>query len=219
VKKNFLVMAFVAIIISLMFSTQALAKPRKIELAPLPDKLDVVAMAPMLTQGELIWVNSQEDGKLKQASIMSIVNAPVKKTWDAVTDYDHYNEFMPRAKKIIVLSREGGDAVLSYTIDLPGPDFVYTLRHHHTPMTRVDIWPENDKGDIKTGAWRWELFPYSENKTILVYTFYTDIRESSWILKIALKSDPSMEHGINIATGLVTVNAIKRWAEKQENIK
>jgi hypothetical protein len=214
VRKNDLLIAFAAIIISLMFSTQASAKPRKIELAPLPEKLDIGLMAPMLNQGELIWVNSNKDGRLKQSSIMAIVDAPVKKTWDAVTDYDHYNEIMPRAKKIVVISRENGDAILNYKIDLPGPDFVYTLRHHHTPMTRVDIWPEDDKGDIKTGAWRWELFPIGGNKTILVYTFYTDIRESSWILKIALKSDPSMEHGINIATGLVTVNAIKRWAEK-----
>jgi ribosome-associated toxin RatA of RatAB toxin-antitoxin module len=195
-------------------ASPASSKPGRVQLAPLPEKLDVSAMAPMLDQGELIWVNSQKDGRFKQSSIMSLVNASVKKTWDAVTDYDHYNEFMPNAKKISVLSRQGGDSVISYTIDLPGPDFVYTLRHHHTPYTKVDIWPENDKGDIKTGAWRWELFPLGENRTVLVYTLYTDIRESSWILNIALKSDPSMEHGINIATGLVTVKAIKRWAEK-----
>jgi ribosome-associated toxin RatA of RatAB toxin-antitoxin module len=203
-----------AIILCLAATAPASAKPRKIELAPLPEKLDVRAMAPMLEQGELIWVNSQKDGKFKQASIMAVVNAGVKKTWDTVTDYDHYNEFMPNAKKIVVLSREGNDAVLSYTIDLPGPDFEYTLRHHHTPYTKVDIRPENDKGDIKTGAWRWELIPLTDNRTVLVYTLYTDIRESSWVLKMALKSDPSMEHGINIATGLVTISAIKRRAEK-----
>ncbi len=214
-KKYLLLTALTAIILGLAVTVPASAKPRKIELAPLPDKFDASTMAPMLDQGELIWVNSQKDGQFKQASIMSIVNATVKKTWDAVTDYDHYNEFMPNAKKIVVLSREGNDAILSYTIDLPGPDFVYTLRHHHTPFTKVDIWPENDKGDIKTGAWRWQLFPLGENRTVLVYTLYTDIRESSWILNIALKSDPSMEHGINIATGLVTINAIKRRAEKQ----
>lgn len=214
-KKYLLLTALTAIILGLAVTVPASAKPRKIELAPLPDKFDVCTMAPMLDQGELIWVNSQKDGQFKQASIMSIVNATVRKTWDAVTDYDHYNEFMPNAKKIVVLSRQSNDAILSYTIDLPGPDFIYTLRHHHTPYTRVDIWPENDKGDIKTGAWRWELFPLGENRTVLVYTLYTDIRESSWILNIALKSDPSMEHGINIATGLVTINAIKRRAEKQ----
>lgn len=191
------------------------AAPRKIDLAPLPEKFDAAAMAPMLEQGEIIWVNSQKDGRFRQASIITIVNANTRKTWDAVTDYDHYNEILPRTNKTVVLSRQGNDAVLSYTIDLPGPDFVYTLRHHATPYTRVDIWPENDKGDIKTGAWRWEIFPAGNNRTILVYTLYTDIRESSWVLKMALKADPAMDHGINIATGLVTVNAIKRRAEKQ----
>lgn len=213
-KRSLLKAVLTAVILCLAIAGTASAKPRKIELAPLPEKLDVRAMAPLLEQGELIWVNSQKDGKFKQASIMAVVNAGVKKTWDTVTDYDHYNEFMPNAKKIVVLSREGNDTVLSYTIDLPGPDFVYTLRHHHTPYTKVDLRPENDKGDIKTGAWRWELIPLSENKTVLVYTLYTDIRESSWVLKMALKSDPSMEHGINIATGLVTISAIKRRAEK-----
>ncbi len=202
------------IILGLALAAHASAKPRKIELAPLPEKFDVKAMAPMLEKGEIIWVNSQKDGKFKQASIISIVNASARKTWDAVTDYDHYNELMPKTNKIVVLSREGNDAVLNYTIDLPGPDFVYTLRHHNIPYTKVEIRPENDKGDIKTGAWRWELFPLEENRTVLVYTLYTDIRESSWVLRMALKADPSMEHGINIATGLVTVNAIKRWAEK-----
>jgi len=214
VKRTLPKAALMAVILCLAIAGPASAKPRKIELAPLPEKLDVRAMAPMLEQGELIWVNSQNDGKFKQASIMAVVNASVKKTWDTVTDYENYNEFMPNAKKIVVISREGSDAVLSYTIDLPGPDFEYTLRHHHTPYTKVDLRPENDKGDIKTGAWRWELIPLSEKKTVLVYTLYTDIRESSWVLKMALKSDPSMEHGINIATGLVTISAIKRRAEK-----
>jgi hypothetical protein len=197
----------------ILFSTQTLAKGRKIELSPLPDKINVASMAPMLDKGDMIWVSSYKDGKLKQATIMSIVNAPLKTTWNALTDYDHYMDFIPNAKRITVLSREGNDVVLKYVISLPVSNFSYTIRNRHTYPTRIDSWPEDDKGDIKSGAWRCELFSFGEDKTILVYTFYTDIRESSWIIKFVLKIDPSIEHSINIATGMVTVSAIRRWAE------
>lgn len=191
----------------------ALAKNR-VELASLPEKMDLAALGPLLEKGEITLVSSNRDGGFKQGSVICLVAASPAKTWNAVTDYEHYAAFMPNVARIRILKREGSDAVLAYELDIPGPNFFYTLRHHHTPPTRVDIWPEDDKGDIRTGCWRWELFPYAGGRTILVYHLYTDVRESSWILRQALKADPSMEHGLNVATGLVTVRAVKRWAER-----
>jgi hypothetical protein len=211
--------AFVLIVSSLMVCSQAYAAGRKVELSPLPKEINVASMAPLLEKGDMMWISSHKDGRLKQATIMAIAQAPLEATWEALTDYDHYIDYIPNAKSITVVSRTGNDVVIKYVISLPVSNFKYTLRNRHTYPLRIDSWPEDDKGDIKTGAWRWELIPLGQNKTIIVYTFYTDIRESSWMIKFVLRIDPSMEHSINIATGMVTVNAMRRRAEslaKQE---
>jgi len=204
-----------ALIIVTVFAlcAQAHAGFKKVELSPLPEEIKVSSMAPLLEKGDMMWISSHKDGRLKQASIMAIANAPLETTWDALTDYDHYIDFIPNAKNITIVSRSGNDVVIKYVIGLPVSNFKYTLRNRHTYPSKIDSWPEDDKGDIKTGAWRWELFPLGDNRTIIVYTFYTDIRESSWMIKFVLRIDPSMEHSINIATGMVTVNAMRRHAE------
>lgn len=197
----------------LLVGGSALAK-NQVELASLPAKMDFAALGPLLEKGEMTLISSNPDGSFKQGTVICLVAASPGKTWAAVTDYEHYADFMPNVERIRILKREKDDAVLAYELDIPGPNFFYTLRHHHVPPSRVDIWPEDDKGDIRTGSWRWELFPYAGGRTVLVYHLYTDVRESSWILRQALKADPSMEHGLNVATGLVTVRAVKRWAER-----
>jgi ribosome-associated toxin RatA of RatAB toxin-antitoxin module len=188
---------------------------KKVELGSIVGRVDFKPLVPLLEKGELSLVESYRNGRLRQVTVVALVKASPDKVWRVLTDYEHYVEFMPNLDELEIVKRQGADVVIAYELEVPGPNMDYSLVHHHEPKTRIDITLADDEGDIQTGAWRWELVSHAGgNQTILVYSLYTDVRESSWILKQIMKSQPSLEHGLNVATGLVTVRAIKKRAER-----
>ncbi|HUU02762.1 MAG TPA: SRPBCC family protein [Myxococcota bacterium] len=190
------------------------ARNREVKLDSVVGHIDLGTLGPLLEKGELSLVESYRSGRLRQVTVMGLIKASPDKVWDVLTDYNHYTQFFPNLANLEIVRRSGNDAVLAYELEVPGSNIEYTLVHHHVPRRRIDIRLADDEGDIQTGAWRWELIPSAAGKrTIVVYTLYTDVRESSWIIRQVLKSSPSLEHGLNVATGLVTVRAVKKRAE------
>ena len=188
---------------------------KQVKLGSLVGRVDFKPLVPLLEKGELSLVESYRSGRLRQVTVVSLVKAPPERVWRVLTDYQNYVKFMPNLDEIEITKRRGADVFIAYELEVPGPNMDYTLIHHHVPKTRIDITLADDEGDIQTGAWRWELIPHKNGaQTILVYSLYTDVRESSWVLRQIMKSQPSLEHGLNVATGLVTVRAIKKRAEK-----
>jgi ribosome-associated toxin RatA of RatAB toxin-antitoxin module len=203
-----------ATLAALAFSAPAQA--RKVVLGDITKRVDLGSLVPLLKNGEVSLVESYANGELKEVTVFGLVNAPQAKVWAVLTDYGHYPEFMPNVASLEVVSKDGDDAVLAYELEVPGSNLSYRLRHHHLPAQfRLEVSLADDEGDIETGAWRWDLVPYAGGaQTIVVYTLYTDVRESSWIIRQVLKDQPSMEHGLNVSTGLISVGAIKKKAEK-----
>lgn len=189
------------------------AGPRKVKLGPLATTTDLRPLLPILQRGEISLVESDRGGRLRQVTVIGLVESPPKRVWQVLTDYDHYLEFMPNLVEAEVIERKGVDTVIAYELEVPGSNMEYTLRHHHVPKNRIEINLADDEGDITTGAWRWELIPHREGtQTMLLYTLYTDVGESSWVIRQALKSQPSIEHGLNVATGLMTLQAVAKRA-------
>lgn len=179
------------------------------------ERQDVTVFLPLLRSGDVTLVESRPDGKLKQVTVLGLVSAPPQRVWDALTDYAHYREFMPSLAEFEIVRREGDEVVAAYEVEVPGSNLEYRLRHRHRPPARVDISLADTDGDIRTGAWRWELVACpGGQQTIVLYTLFTDVRESSWIVRQVLKSQPAMEHAMNVATGLLTLSAVRRWAER-----
>lgn len=204
-----------AILLLVVFPPAAGGAVKPVKLGSIVGRVDFKPLVPLLLKGELSLVESYRSGHLRQVTVVALVQAAPDKVWGVLTDYEHYVEFMPNLDEIEITRREGANVVIAYELEVPGPNLDYTLIHHHVPKTRIDITLADDEGDIQTGAWRWELLPHQNGtQTILVYSLYTDVRESSWVLRQIMKSQPSLEHGLNIATGLVTVRAIKKRAEK-----
>ncbi len=196
-------------------SGSAQGQPVTPSLESVAERQDVTAFLPLLRSGDLTLVESRSDGKLKQVTVLGLVAAPPQRVWDALTDYAHYRDFMPSLAEFEIVRREGDEVVAAYEVEVPGSNLEYRLRHRHRPPTRVDISLADADGDIRTGAWRWDLVACAGGQhTIVLYTLYTDVRESSWIVRQVLKSQPAMEHAMNVATGLLTLSAVRRWAEK-----
>jgi ribosome-associated toxin RatA of RatAB toxin-antitoxin module len=188
---------------------------RVVQLESIAETLDPAALMPLLKRGVLSLVESRPGGRLKQATVIGLVQASPDRVWDVLTGYGYYTRFMPNLAELEVVARRGDDVVVAYELEVPGSNLEYSLRHHHhASHRRIDIELADDEGDLTRGAWRWELLELADgSQTLLVYTLYSDVRESSWFLRQALKSQPSLEHGLNVATGLVTVRAVQARAE------
>jgi ribosome-associated toxin RatA of RatAB toxin-antitoxin module len=177
---------------------------------------DVSALVPLLELGELSLVESYPSGHLKQATVIGLVKAPPAKVWAVITDYKRYPEMIPSVVEIEIVSRKGDDLVLEMEIEVPGSNVEYKRHDRLFPPHRIEMWPEDDEGDITRGRWRWELIPHAGGtQTILVYSLYYDVGESSWILRQFLKETPTAEHGLNVATGQLSIRAFKKAAEKR----
>ena len=206
---------FVFVFLAALLLSSPAGALKQIKLGSLIGRVDFKSLVPLLEKGELSLVESYRSGRLRQVTVVSLVNASPDRVWRVLTDYENYVKFMPNLDEIEITKRQGADVYIAYELEVPGPNMDYTLIHHHVPKTRIDITLADDEGDIQTGAWRWELIPHQNgSQTILVYSLYTDVRESSWVLRQVMKSQPSLEHGLNVATGLVTIRAIKKRAEK-----
>ena len=179
-------------------------------------KSDVAALVPLLDLGELSLVESYPNGRLKQATVIGLIKAPPAKVWAVITDYKRYPQMIPSVVEIEVISKKGDDLVLDMEIEVPGSNVEYKRHDRLFPPHRIEMWPEDDEGDITQGRWRWELVPHADGtQTILIYTLYYDVGESSWILRQFLKETPTAEHGLNVATGQVSIRAFKKAAEKR----
>ena len=207
----------------LLITLALLATTSLVSAGSLPPKLkhtvsksDVSALVPLLKLGELSLVESYPNGRLKQATVVGLVKAPPAKVWAVITDYKNYPKMIPSVVEIEVISKKGDDLVIEMEIEVPGSNVEYKRHDRHFPPKRIEMWPEDDEGDITRGRWRWELVPYADGtQTILIYTVYYDVGESSWILRQFLKETPTAEHGLNVATGQVSIRAFKKAAEKR----
>ncbi len=200
----------------LLAGTKPAARVVPVQLDPLAGTTNFEQLVPLLERGELSLVESRPSGRLQQVTVIGLVVAPPVVVWQVLTDYRNYTSIFKNLAELEIVKSEGNDTWLDYELEVPGSNLEYRLRHHHLPRKRIDITLANDEGDIQTGAWRWDLVPHDNGRqTILVYTLYTDVRESSWLIRQVLKSSPTVEHGLNVATGLVTIRAVKQEAERR----
>lgn len=206
--------SLVPMLLLLLLTPPATAGPRPVQLESPVTDAQLAGLLPLLEKGEVSLLRSKEDGRLAQVTVIGLVRADRQHIWTALTDYSHYEQFMPNLEEARITKRQGRDVVIHYELEVPGVNLEYTLRHRHHPTERIDIWLEDAEGDIQTGAWRWELKPLPDRRgCLLLYHLYTDVKESSWLLEQAMESQPAMEHGLNVATGLVTLRAVKKRAE------
>ncbi len=207
----------IPVLLAVLFACASLAgaQPVYVEPESVGPKLDVPSLLPLMKQGELCFVTSKDNGRLKQATAIALINAPQAIVWETVVNFAAYPEFMPTVNKAEVVKREDGEVVVDYRLEVPGPNIDFTVRHRFVPQSQVDVWLEDDKGPLKKGGWRFELLPADGGQTILLYDFYSDLTDVNWIVRWLLNKHPVIESGLNVGSALITVQSIKRRAETQ----
>jgi ribosome-associated toxin RatA of RatAB toxin-antitoxin module len=180
--------------------------------SPLETGLAIESLMPLLAKGELSLVESAPDGSLAQVTCMALVNSPPGRTFETITDFQNYSRFVPHVIESKIVDRNAEFTDVRFEIDLPLSSIKYVMRYRYNGITSIDIHVAG--GDIKTGVYRWDICPVG-NRTVAMYSLHTKVGESSWFLRKILKSQPGLEHTINLATGNVLVKAIKRESERR----
>ncbi len=120
----------------------------------------------------------ENKGGVKTAEAVFLVKARPEAVFRAVTDFNHYPEFMPNIVKATpVRSTNSGDKKYSFTLKVALWDIKYTLllkTSHMDDIYTLD-W-EYVEGDIKdtTGSWRIKPYENDNGRSMIFYRVKTD---------------------------------------------
>lgn len=181
-------------------------------------KLPPNIMQQLLSEGQLLMVKEDAQGKLELITAGILINKSPQEVFDVIKDYEHYNEFMPSVVKTEVIYRSVDGkvehvkhhikfkfSILSYTV-------VYTLKTQLEPPYELK-W-DLLEGDISSTYGSWELIPLDGGKrTAAFYSVYSDIRSINWIVRKFIEATPGMEIAINASTCVLVLKSVKARAE------
>ena len=96
-----------------------------------------------------------------------IIDVPMDKLYEVISDFGKYAEFLPEVKKTEVKS-EGAVQIVTYTIDIKATKITYTLKHTGTKPDKL-LW-SLIKGDMmKANDGTWTLKSVSADQTEATY--------------------------------------------------
>jgi coenzyme Q-binding protein COQ10 len=90
---------------------------------------------------------------MAQAQRSIVIDVPVEKVFDVISDFAKYAEFLPEVKKTEVKS-EGDAQLVTYTIDIKATKISYTLRHTSVkPGKLLWVFVKGDLMKSNDGSW------------------------------------------------------------------
>ncbi len=180
--------------------------------------LDKGTVIQMLQRGEVGLIESNEDGSLKQATAITLLDHPVSEVWEFLLDFDNYTKYFNNLKRCERLGRFKNQYKVYFELKVPLTSLKYTLLFKAEPMHSLrGEWID---GDLKGGYYNYSLYPGEDlNTTILVYNLYSPVKEQSWIVRVIISSNPSMEHGLNVGAALLTLRDIRLGLRKKASLE
>ncbi len=97
-----------------------------------------------------------------------IINAPIEKVFDVITQYEKYGEFLPEVKEVRTSGRQGNEVNVHYKVDVV-KTIKYTIRVKEERPTRMS-WSFVEGEFMKDNKGHWLLEPAGEGKTKATYT-------------------------------------------------
>jgi ribosome-associated toxin RatA of RatAB toxin-antitoxin module len=102
------------------------------------------------------------------ASRSIVINAPVEKVFQVVTDYERYAEFLPEVKEVRTSNRKGNVVDVHYKVDVV-KTIKYSIRATEEPPKKMS-WTFIEGEMMRDNKGSWQLEPEGEGKTKATYT-------------------------------------------------
>jgi ribosome-associated toxin RatA of RatAB toxin-antitoxin module len=97
-----------------------------------------------------------------------VINAPVEKVFDIITQYEKYGQFLSEVKEVRTSGRQGNEVNVHYKVDVV-KTIKYTIRVKEERPTRMS-WTFVEGEFMKDNKGHWLLEPAGEGKTKATYT-------------------------------------------------
>lgn len=182
--------------------------PTFADAAPFSSDVDLDTL---LKQGELVLTESNNDGTLKRVTAISVVRASPQAVWDRLVAYEAYQSWMPKVGAVVVQKREGPLAEIQWEVEVPGPNYVYTMRSTEDQASWM-IRQEQIAGSLAGSHWSWQLIPRGD-KTLVFRTAFTNVTDESWIAKQLDDQSHTLSFSVNVSSCLLEIKALRRAAE------
>ena len=171
-----------------------------------------LSLEELLEGSPLVQVEYDGAGGVRAATAIVLVRAPLEAVWGVITEVARYAEFMPRIKEHTV-ERLGPTTLEARTVlETPVVNTKYRLRYELFPeQRRVDIrWVA---GDLQGSEYQWLLQPGRQPGTTIAF-YYGRTRNFSAVLTRFEDSQRTVTLGVNVATVLSIVRAVKQRSER-----
>lgn len=168
------------------------------------------ALAPLLVRGQVILSDSRKGGRLRQATVIEVVEAPASDVVNAISTPANYSKMIKAIDSIRVHQVTPPTLEFSWSIGLS----VFSLTSRNR-MTRIDDGLTVDAldGELKGARWRWQVVPTSKTRTVVAYHGFANIRRSTYILEKTVRREPYLEHGLLVGSNMVMLRAIREGLE------
>jgi len=191
------------------------------------NKIPLADLVRLLENEQLILLHPPQkkklpigDGKKQEFNVrfvttLSVIDAPIQRVREVVTDFLNYHEFMPQTETSTIISKTKDHVVhevkLSVNVPLIHIGFRFTLDYFMEPDG--DITWSCVKGDIKGNVGRYEFIALSPNRTMIVMTYWAELQGIGFLMRLLLRMQPDLELAIPISSGSLIVDAIKKRSE------
>lgn len=165
----------------------------------------------LLRRGDLTLIETQADGRLRQATAIGLLDAPVERVWELLVDFAAYPRWMPKVASAEVRPVSQGVVEVDWAVSIAGPDVRYRSRHELDREAWV-IRGEQVSGELAGSRWDWRLEPRGA-QTVLYREVYSNVVGSNWLIRQVEDETHTLEYGINAASGIIELQSVRRALE------
>lgn len=191
----------------------ARAEPRPAPLSTFTTA-QVASLGPLLVDRDIVVIELDERGHLKQLTTLTLVAAAPDAVRDVVIHPERYSEFVRNMKRSRVAKEPGGTLWHEYAISYR----VYTVEGHHRyvfapkragdAVAPVELYDPDGDG---TRHYRWEFVP-ATGATVLALYGYTEVNHDRFTTRYLNKA-PTLESGFALIPQLTLLYSMKWRAE------
>jgi hypothetical protein len=119
----------------------------------------------------------QPPGEGKRVRCAMRLPYPPDRVWAAVTDYDHYGDFLPYIKDVKAERKGGACQVTGQAQSLLGGYWPFTInvREKQDGGRRVAYWEEKGGSEVRLNRGSWEVIPSGDGQTLLVLSLEAEV--------------------------------------------
>ncbi len=164
----------------------------------------------LLKEGPVVVVKHNAKGRFAACTGITHVHASVDAVWQVISHPGAWHTFMPKMERSHVEHAGKGWAMVTFELDVPGPDPEYTQRFDFDAKTHTVkvTWM---RGDLKGTHTTWRVVPLSDHDVLLYET--NDTEHYSGLAESLEDKQQTITIGVNVTAVLAGLKAVRVRAE------